>query len=98
MNKCDKAGDIYNLIPFGKTVMISALHQKNFDMLLSAIADCLPEKCTRVKMLIPFKNGSALNDIRNNGKIYKEEYTADGTKIDAVMPVSLAEKYKEYIK
>lgn len=98
MNKCDKAGDIYNLIPFGKTVMISALHQKNFDMLLSAIADCLPEKCTRVQMLIPFKNGSVLNDIRNNGKIYKEEYTADGTQIDAVMPVSLAEKYKEYIK
>lgn len=98
MNKCDKAGDIYNLIPFGKTVMISALHQKNFDMLLSAIADCLPEKCTRVQMLIPFKNGSVLNDIRNNGKIYKEEYTADGTQIDAVMPVSLAEKHKEYIK
>ena len=98
LNKCDKAGDIYNLIPFGKTVMISALYQVNFDMLLSAIADCLQEKSTRVTMLIPFSKGKALNDIRNNGKILKEEYTADGSLIDAVMPVSFAEKYKEYIK
>lgn len=97
LNKCDKASDIYNLIPFGKTVMISALHQVNFDMLLSAIADCIEEKCTRVKMLIPFSKGSVLNDIRNNGKIFREEYNADGTEIDAVMPVSVAERYKEYI-
>lgn len=97
LNKCDKAGDVYNLIPFGKTVMISALHQVNFDMLLSAIADCLHEKTAHVTMLIPFSKGRILNEIRNSGKIFKEEYTDSGTKIDAVMPVSVAEKYKEYI-
>lgn len=98
LNKCDKSGDIYNLIPFGKTVMISALHQVNFDMLLSAVAECLEEKTVRVKMLIPFSKGGALNDIRTNGKIIKEKYTPDGTEIEAVMPVSVAEKYKEYIR
>lgn len=97
LNKCDKAGDVYNLIPFGKTVMISALHQVNFDILLSAIADCLHEKTARVTMLIPFSKGGILNEIRNNGKIFSEEYTDNGTKIDAVMPISVAEKYKEYI-
>lgn len=97
LNKCDKAGDVYNLIPFGKTVMISALHGVNLDMLLSALADCLQEKTAHLKMLIPFSKGGVLNEIRNNGKIFKEEYTGNGTEIDAVMPVSIAEKYKEYI-
>lgn len=97
MNKCDKAGNVYNLIPFGKTVMISALKEVNFDMLLSAISECLEEKTVELHMLIPFKNGAVLNDIRTHGKILKEDYTAEGTEIWAVMPVSVAEKYKDYV-
>lgn len=97
MNKCDKAGNIYNLIPFGKTVMISALKKVNLDVLLSAVADCLKEKTTRVNMLIPFSKGGILNEIRNHSKILKEEYNENGTLIYAEMPVSVAEKYKEYI-
>ncbi len=97
MNKCDKAGNVYNLMPFGKTVMISALHSVNFDMLLSAIADCLKEKTVKVKMLIPFTDGKALNDILNHSKVLLQDYTENGTKLIAQMPVSVAEKYEDYI-
>lgn len=97
MNKCDKAGNIYNLIPFGKTVMISALKGVNLDVLLSAVANCLHEKTTRVNMLIPFSKGGVLNKIRNHSKILREEYNENGTLIYAEMPVSVAEEYKEYI-
>lgn len=97
MNKCDKAGNIYNLIPFGKTVMISALKGVNLDILLSAVANCLQEKTTRVNMLIPFSKGGVLNKIRNHSKILREEYNENGTLIYAEMPVSVAEEYKEYI-
>ena len=58
---------------------------------------CLEEKTVELHMLIPFKNGAVLNDIRTHGKILKEDYTAEGTEIWAVMPVSVAEKYKDYV-
>lgn len=97
LNKCDKTENTFELLPFTKTVMISALNSTNLDSLLNAISERLAEKTVTVKMLIPFSRGGDLNELRKYGKIFREEYTENGTQIEAVLPVSVAESYKSYI-
>ncbi|MBQ8766616.1 MAG: GTPase HflX [Clostridia bacterium] len=97
MNKCDKAENIFDLISVGKTVMISALNGTNLDLLLKEIEKVLELKSVILKLLIPFSKGGEVNFIRNNGKILSEEYTGDGTLIKAILPASMADKYKEYV-
>ena len=97
MNKCDKAENVFDLLSFGKTVMISALKGTNLDLLLKEIEKVLELKSVTLDLLIPFSKGGEVNIIRNNGKILSEEYTADGTKLKAILPTSMADKYKDYV-
>ena len=69
MNKCDLVGNIYSMPTFGKTVLISALCERGFDELLSAIQKELPQTRKTASLLIPFKNGAAAARIRDEGKI-----------------------------
>ena len=97
MNKCDKAENVFELLPVGKTVMISALRGVNLDLLLKEIEKALSMQSIELKLLIPFNKGSDLNQIRNTGKILSEDFTADGTQIRVILPVEWADRYKEYI-
>ncbi len=96
MNKSDLAEEVYKLLPFGKTVMISALKEINLDLLLDEIEKMLANKTIKVKMLIPFTDGSVLNHIRNNGKIINEEYTEEGSLIEAIVQSKDIESLKQY--
>ncbi len=97
MNKCDKAENVFDLLTFGKTVMISALKSINLDLLLSEIEKALELKSVTLTLMIPFSRGGEVNFIRNNGKILSEEFTADGTAIKAILPANLADRFKEYV-
>lgn len=97
MNKCDLVGNIYSMPTFGKTVLISALNERGFDELLSAIEKELPQTRKTASLLIPFKNGAAAARIRNEGVVHEEEYREDGLFMRATVEVSLLDEYKEWI-
>ncbi len=97
MNKCDLVGNIYSMPTFGKTVLISALNERGFDELLSAIEKELPQTRKTASLLIPFKNGAAAARIRNEGVVHEEEYREDGLFMRATVEISLLDEYKEWI-
>lgn len=97
VNKCDLVPDIFDLPTIGSSVMISALDGRGIDDLLSAIQKTLPVTRTRTKLLIPFSQGSVIANIRADGVIHSEEFTPDGTLVDATVNISYLEKIKQYI-
>ncbi len=97
MNKCDLVPDIYGLSVIGKAVMISALSGEGIDTLLETIVEMLPKNRVRKKFLIPFSKGGIIAEIRNDGVIHSEEYTAEGTVIDATVNIFYLESIKEYM-
>ena len=97
MNKCDAAESVFDLLPFGKTVMISALKKVNLDLLLKEIENCVKEKSVEVTLLIPFSDGSAAGELRKLGRVLSEDFTAEGTVFKAVLPVSALPKFQKYV-
>jgi len=85
LNKCDKLPGWENIAEDSTTVKISAKQKFGFERLLECISQNLPEQAVRGKFLIPYDKGSLLNIIRADGKIFTEEYTAEGTLIDALV-------------
>ena len=55
------------------------------DKLLQCIMKNLPETAKRMKLLIPYDKGAFLGRIRQDGKIFSEEYAENGTLIDALV-------------
>ena len=98
MNKCDLVPDIYDLPTLGRAVMISALNGEGIDELLSAIEAALPKNRVRKKLLIPFDKGSIIAEIRKDGVIHSEDYTENGTLIEATVNIQYLEKIKQYIR
>lgn len=84
LNKCDRLPGSGNIPEDKSTVRISAKNGAGLDRLLSAVAENLPESAVRGRFLIPYDKGALLAVIRENGKIFSEEYTENGTAIDAL--------------
>lgn len=68
-------------------IWISAKNGEGIDALLHAIAANLPQTAKRMRLCIPYSEGSFLQLIREEGRIFSEEYTADGTLIDATIDI-----------
>ncbi len=95
-NKADKLENAENIPHDDKTVIISAKNKTGFDSLLECVAKNLPETAVRRKFLIPYDKTSVIGAIRTEGKIFSEEYTPEGTLIDALVDVKqlyLVDKY-----
>ena len=56
----------------------------------------LPETAKRMKLLIPYDKGAFLGKIRQDGKIFSEEYAENGTLIDALVDVKLIKEAENY--
>ncbi|MBR5513639.1 MAG: GTPase HflX [Ruminococcus sp.] len=97
MNKADAALNIDTVFEDDKTVIISARNKRGFDRLLEVIVNNLPETAKRMKLLIPYESTSFINKIRIEGKIFSEEYTENGTLIDALVDVKLVKEAEKYI-
>ena len=81
-----------NTVPFTGTATATVTPMKDgkidltgFSRLLECIAANLPETSVRGSFTIPYDKGNLLNVIRAEGKIFSEEYTAEGTLIDALV-------------
>ncbi|MBR4101155.1 MAG: GTPase HflX [Oscillospiraceae bacterium] len=94
LNKADlvdvpKQSDLEN-------VWISAKHGDGLDSLMKAIVHGLPQTAMRMKLCIPYSEGSFLQLLREEGKLFSEEYTADGTLVDIMVDVKRQKKAKEF--
>ena len=97
LNKCDLVPYMEDLSAEENTVKISARTGEGIPAMLETIAKALPQSARKMKLLIPYYEGGLLSEIRQEGKIFSEEYTPEGTLVDALVDVKLyskAEKYK----
>lgn len=100
LNKCDKLPGAENIPEDGTVVKISAKKGEGLERLLEAVAENLPSKAVRGRFLIPYDKGGLLNAIRIDGTIFSEEYTPEGTYIDALVDCKIyggrdgAEQYR----
>lgn len=96
MNKSDAALNLDTIFEDDSTVIISAREQTGFERLLNCIMKKLPETAKRMKLLIPYENTAFINRIRSEGKIFSEEYTENGTLIDALVDIKLIKDADKY--
>lgn len=78
------------------TVWLSAKTGEGTDALLHAISLALPQTAKRMTLCIPYAEGSFLQTLRSEGKIFSEEYTADGTRIDVMVDVRRQKQAEQY--
>lgn len=96
LNKADRLPEGTNINCDDSTVLISAKNKQGLDDLLDCIARNLPETAKRGKFIIPYDKTSLLNTIRIDGKVYSEEYTAEGTLIDALVDMKIYHMVENY--
>ena len=65
--------------------------------MLELIAKNLPESAKRMKLLIPYDQAGFSAQIRDSGKIFSEEYTADGILTDALVDIKLVKQAEHYL-
>ena len=94
LNKCDRLEE--NIPENDTTVKISALKAQGIDRLLEVIAKNLPETAKRMKLLLPYAKGGLTAVIRENGKIFSEEYTESGILVDALVDKLNIKQMSEY--
>lgn len=94
LNKCD-------LLPPDAShpdgaVCISAKDGTGFDELLEALQKALPETARRMRLMIPFGDAGFLSKIREEGRVFSEEYTSSGIEVDALVDIKLCSKAETY--
>lgn len=97
MNKLDIAIDPDTVFEDDNTVLISAREQRGFDKLLDAIVKNLPVTARRMKLLIPYANAGFSGKIREDGKVFSEEFVETGTLTDALVDVKLIKEAEQFL-
>ena len=97
MNKADAAEFTDTVFEDDNTVMISAKEQTGFDKLLDCIMKNLPETAKHMNLLIPYDKTAFIGRIRQEGKVFSEEYTADGTAVDALVDIKLVKEASAFL-
>ena len=97
MNKCDLAPEATRFPLVGKCVFISAKTGQGLDELLKAVADSLPGKSARAKLLVPYQKGAVAGSVRKNAAVHSEEYTDGGIVMDVTADTRLLDEWKEYL-
>ena len=95
-NKSDAVKDLEYIPLDDKSVLISAKNKTGFDGLLDCISRNLPETAVRGKFLIPYDKTSLICSVRTEGKVFAEEYTENGTLIEALVDRKLLHLVKEF--
>ena len=94
LNKCDL---LTETIPEDdSTVKISAKKNQGIDRLLHVIAASLPETAKRMKLVLPYDKAGLTAKLRENGKVFSEEYTETGILVDALVDQLLVKQMTEY--
>ena len=95
LNKCDLISEAPLL--FGeRTVLLSAKTGFGFDDLLQKTAAALAPTHRRLRLLIPYDRSGLVNEIMAGGKVFSQEYTPEGTSLDALVDVRILHKVAEF--
>ena len=95
LNKADLVEDVPKNSDF-ETVWISAKHGDGLDALMKAIVHGLPQTAKRMKLCIPYSEGGFLQILHEEGKLFSEEFTADGTLVDVMVDVRRQKKAETF--
>lgn len=79
-----------------QTAVISARTGFGLDDLLQKISEMLKPSQRRMRLLIPYDQGALIADIREEGKIFSQEYLEEGTAIDALVDRKIIHKVEAY--
>ena len=96
LNKCDLLPGLPDGLE-GQCVAISARTGAGIGELLAAIAKALPPAHLRARLLLPYRAGELEARIAADGRVFRREYTPEGTLMEANVPVALLPQVKEYI-
>ena len=94
LNKCDLLTE--NIPEDDSTVKISAKKGQGIDRLLQVVAANLPETAKRMKLLLPYDKAGYTAKLRENGKVFAEEYTETGVLVDALVDQMLIKQMSQY--
>lgn len=94
LNKCDLLTE--NIPEDGSTVKISAKKAQGIERLLQVIAANLPETAKRMKLLLPYDKAGYTAKLRENGKVFSEDYTENGVLVDAMVDQMLIKQMSQY--
>lgn len=99
MNKTDLVVDkkpgLIN--PADKTVYISSFTGDGIDALLTLIKEELYADTINLKLLIPYTNGELVSRLHEKANIYKEDYTGEGTYLEADCPGKMLSELERFI-
>lgn len=94
LNKSDLVD--YDIPEDDTTIKISAKTGEGIERMLTLIAKNLPEMSKRMNLLIPYDKAGFAARIRENGKIFSEEYLGEGVLTDALVDIKLIKQAEEY--
>lgn len=94
LNKCDLLTE--NIPEDDSTVKISAKKAQGIDRLLQVVAANFPETAKRMKLLLPYDKAGFTAKLRENGKVFTEEYTETGVLVDALVDQMLIKQMSQY--
>lgn len=97
-NKADKLAGLPQVLPGARSVLLSAKTGDGIPELLAAIEQILAESVRELKLCIPYADAGALDLIRREGSLTREEYTPDGILADAVLDVKYAARFAKYTR
>ena len=96
LNKCDLLPAPPDLAGM-KAVAISAREGSGLETLLEAVAEALPRTHLRVRLLLPYSAGELEARITRDGKVYRREYTPEGTVLEVNMDRRLLHLVEGYV-
>ena len=97
-NKCDLTMGKASATPrANKSVYISARYGKQIDTLIDAIARTAPGRKRRVRVCIPYSEGSLVNQLHDTQKVDSESYGDKGTVMDLRVDAETYEKIRKYL-
>ncbi|MDY4190984.1 MAG: GTPase, partial [Oscillospiraceae bacterium] len=95
LNKCDLLAE-EPLAMDRRSVLVSARTGKGFDRLLEAVSRELAQTQIRLRLLLPYGQGALSAEIREEGRVFSEEYTAEGILMDALVEKRILYKVLPY--
>lgn len=96
LNKWDLVADTIPPICTEDCVMISAKTGYGLEEMLKKISKILEPTQVRMKLMIPYSEGSLSALIREDGKIFSEEFTPEGVETDALVDIKILPKAEKY--
>lgn len=79
-----------------RSVALSARTGEGVDDLLDVVEKALPHPGQAVHALVPYQRGDLISRAHEHGEVLEKEHTADGTRLHAHVPPSLAAEFDAY--